>query len=372
MIAKAAAYPPRRSVGVSDQARQHNDVRRRVLAANPTLATLAGPDWRTAIAAVLLLAFYWGVAWGVSKTNWWIVFLAAFFIGQFVHHAAATLVHESAHRLVFRNARAKLAFDLVIEALLTSFSRQLSYQHEHVTSHHAHLGDYEGDWEHEDIFRVAARRLYRQQYPLRSRLLNVGVFVLHLLPYGYFIEALTVPRYLARKTGLPLRDKVRNTGATKPSRGEVRLFFLFSFAVYVGLYLCFGFLGWLFHTWAMSIVLGRWGISIRGQFISEHSGDEPTRSTYAWTNRLFFNTGYHSEHHSFPNVAWSRLPKLKAAAPDAFGVANPHSYFRLWWAQMKAEFDLPKRPSARDPEAVLRRRMPEEVGEARSQPAVAA
>jgi sphingolipid delta-4 desaturase len=42
--------------------------------------------------------------------------------------------------------------------------------------------------------------------------------------------------------------------------------------------------------------------------------------------------GYHNEHHDFPYVAWSRLPKLKAAAPEFYdGLAQCDSWVGVIW-----------------------------------------
>lgn len=346
-----------RAPGISGQARYHNDIRREVLAAHPELSSLNGPDWRTALAALGLLAVQLGMAWAVSRTNFWIVFLAAFFVGQFVYHSAATLVHESAHRLVFRNPKMKLAFDLVLEGVLTTFSRQLFYQHNHITSHHPHLGEYASDYEHEDECRVAARTLYREQNPRRQRWVSAILLVVNLLPYGFALDQIIMHRVMARATKLKRNDYARETGATKPSKGEQVLFFLLSLGVYVGLFLAFGVYGWLYYFWSLSLVMGRWGITSRGQFLAEHPVEDdnvPTRSSYWWGNRIFFNTGYHFEHHSFPNVPWTRLPKLKQAAPDVFKHGNSRSYFRFWWDQVKSDFTAPTRPGGNIPESAAR------------------
>lgn len=71
-----------------------------------------------------------------------------------------------------------------------------------------------------------------------------------------------------------------------------------------------------------------------GQVLAEHpDGDpaRPTRSYYGPWNLVLFNTGYHDEHHTFPSVAWQRLPRLRAAAPDIFDRASDHGYFVYWW-----------------------------------------
>jgi sphingolipid delta-4 desaturase len=358
-----ALAPLRRA---ADDARYHNELRRRVLEAHPEAANLIGPDWRTALFLAGMLAAQWTMAWAVSKTTWWIVFLVALTFGQTLYHSVGVLVHENAHRLIFRNAKARFVCDLLIESIQTSFGAQLIYQHNHITSHHARLGDYEGDYEHEDAYYVNARRLYRAQHPIRYRLMSIGILILHLAPFAIVTDMFFLPTLMGRWTGLPSRDKARKTGASRPSRGELWFFFSYSIAVQLGLYLCFGFLGWLYQVWTMSLVLSRWGASIRGQILSEHYGEDsehPTRSTYWWGNWIFYNIGYHVEHHSLSNVPWTKLPKLRAMAPEIFNISNELNYYGFWWKQVKADFTLPRRISAADPDIIIRRRAAKTVPE---------
>lgn len=258
----------------------HDDLRRRILDEHPEIRRLYGPDVRTALAAPLILAVHWATAWAVSGTNALVVFLTAFFFGQLVMRSAAALVHETAHRLVFAERRLKRLFDVLLEAIL-AVGRQLTYQHEHISSHHPHLGDYERDYEHEDVCRFLARRSFGGKHPRARRALTI-------LELG------------------------------------------------------------VNHVWALSIFLGKCGITNLGQSLSEHPhGDAavPTRSTYWWGNRLLFNTGYHHEHHTFPGVAWTRLPSLKAIAPREFDVASDRSYLEHWWDHVRSDFG----PSRRNP-----------------------
>ena len=134
---------------LSEQSRRHIELRRQVLKDHPEAAALASSDPRGLLGALAILAIYWTSVWLVSQTNVLVVFLAAFFFGQLALHSAGALLHETAHRLVFRDRRAKLGFDLLLEVIMTSFAKQLTYQHEHVSSHHPHLGNYERDYEHE-------------------------------------------------------------------------------------------------------------------------------------------------------------------------------------------------------------------------------
>lgn len=330
---------------ISPQARRHIDLRRQIIKDHPEALALAGPDWRGAPAAVLILAVHWTVLWLVSQTNVLVVFLAAFFVGQVVLHSAAALIHETAHRLVFRHPRGKLLFDLLLETITTSFGRQLTYQHEHVSTHHPFLGVYERDYEHEDVCRFLARRAYRAKHPTRQHLLTAAELVVNLLPFGFlFADKIFLPFY-GHATGRRVKDPERHIGATKAPAAEQRLFIAVSLAVNVFLFLAFGFLGWLFQIWSLSLFLGKCGVTNLGQSLSEHPGDDfdvPTRSTYWWGNLLLFNTGYHHEHHTFPEVAWSRLPKLKALSPDAFA-ANTRSYMRCWWDHVREDFSPSRR-----------------------------
>lgn len=339
--------------GISADARLHNEVRKRVIEQHPEVLKLAGPNWRTVLAGTGLLAIHWTTIYFVAQTNLLVVFAVALCFGQFVYHSASSLVHESAHKLIFRERRAKLAFDLLVEAIITSFSRQLTYQHNHITSHHPHLGEYDGDYEHEDMCRVLARRQHRSANPRRQRWLTIGQLCLHLLPYGFLTEQLVMPRYHANKTGMAKADSARDTGATKPSIGERRLFALFSLGIHIFIFVTFGFLGWLYHVWSLSLFVGRAGVTSIGQYLSEHPGDDteqPTRSTYWWGDKFLFHTGHHYEHHTFPNVSWNNLPKLRKIAPETFNVANTRSYFGFWWDHVKADFDIAIRRSANKPE----------------------
>ena len=52
--------------------------------------------------------------------------------------------------------------------------------------------------------------------------------------------------------------------------------------------------------------------------VNGQGGAAMTFSYYGWTNALFLNVGYHNEHHDFVQVAWTRLPALRALVGDAY------------------------------------------------------
>lgn len=65
-----------------------------------------------------------------------------------------------------------------------------------------------------------------------------------------------------------------------------------------------------------------------GHFIAEHylwdGLEQETYSYYGPLNALAYNVGYHNEHHDFPSIPWTRLPMLKAMAPEVYDVLPSH------------------------------------------------
>jgi sphingolipid delta-4 desaturase len=210
------------------------------------------------------------------------------------------------------------------------------------------MGDYERDYEHGDLCRFLARRSLHGDRPRALRLLTLAELAVHLLPGGFLLADEIFPRLYARATGLTRRDRRRNIGADAVPARDRWLFIGVSLATNVFLFACFGFLGWIYQLWSLSLFLGKWGVTNLGQSLSEHPGDDdlnPTRSSYWWGNFVLMNTGFHHEHHTFPDIAWTRLPQIKRLAPEAFDRAAEHSYFRLWWDHLRTDFG----PSRRNP-----------------------
>ncbi|GBE89087.1 Sphingolipid delta(4)-desaturase [Sparassis crispa] len=67
---------------------------------------------------------------------------------------------------------------------------------------------------------------------------------------------------------------------------------------------------------------------LAGHFIAEHylwdGLEQETYSYYGPLNFFAYNVGYHNEHHDFPAVAWTRLPALRALAPEFYDTLPSH------------------------------------------------
>jgi sphingolipid delta-4 desaturase len=90
-------------------------------------------------------------------------------------------------------------------------------------------------------------------------------------------------------------------------------------------------LAYLFFATVFSIGLHPLG----ARWIQEHyivHEQQETYSYYGPLNAIAFNVGYHNEHHDFMSVPWSRLPAVRATAPEFYDNLYWHrSWSALLW-----------------------------------------
>ena len=63
------------------------------------------------------------------------------------------------------------------------------------------------------------------------------------------------------------------------------------------------------------------------RWLQEHFTADPSQETFDYygpLNLVALNIGYHNEHHDFPDVPWSRLPRLKRMAPEFYDGLKTH------------------------------------------------
>ena len=72
-----------------------------------------------------------------------------------------------------------------------------------------------------------------------------------------------------------------------------------------------------------------------GHTIAEHYEFENRLETYDYIgicNFFNFNVGYHTEHHDFPMIPWTRLPLVRKMAPEFYENLPCHtSYIKVFY-----------------------------------------
>ena len=276
---------------------------RELLRDHPEIRELIGPNpatfwWTAGIVALQIV-----VAWLVADRPWWVVVVVAYTVGAFADHALFVMIHETAHRLVFKRKVPNI-LTAVLANLPQAFPGALSFSKYHL-KHHAFQGVYELDG---DLpFRWEARLVGRS--PFRKALW------LLLFPIFQAIRPWRVKE-------VPLWDRWTATNVVIVVAFDALVWVVLGPKALVYLVLS------LFFSIGLHPLGARW---IQRHYLTTAGGQE-TFSYYGPLNWLAFNVGYHNEHHDFPSVPWNRLPRIRALAPEVYASLASHtSWTRLLW-----------------------------------------
>jgi sphingolipid delta-4 desaturase len=290
-----------RAFSWSDAPEPHIERRRALLSAHPEIRELFGPCPRTKYVCTALVGVQLCAAYLLQDASWWALVLVGYLFGGVVNHALLLAIHELSHNLAFRRPLHNRLFGLFAN-LPIGLPVSATFRHYHLL-HHTHQGV---DGIDTDVPTALEARLSS------SRLRKLVWMALQ--PLFYAIRPLLV---------LP----------KQPTRWE-----LLNLAVQLG----FDALIW--HFWGLraliylplGTILAMGLHPVAGHFLSEHyvfrEGQE-TYSYYGPLNRVTFNVGYHNEHHDFPYVPGSRLPRLRELAAEFYDPLYAHrSWARTIWA----------------------------------------
>jgi sphingolipid delta-4 desaturase len=285
----------------SDAPEPHRDRTKQILRRHPEIRTLIGPSPVTFLCILGLVGLQFGVAWLAADQPLWVVFALAYTVGAFASHGLFVMIHECAHRLVFRRTRPNILAGLVANLPLF-VPGSFSFQKYHL-KHHSSQGVYELDadipseWE--------ARFVGRS--PLRK--------ALWLLLYPVFQTARSF-----RVKEVPPLDAWTLTNLAIQIGVNLAVYVLWGPKAFAYLALA------LFFSIGLHPLGARW---IQRHYLMG-DGEQETFSYYGKLNLLTFNVGYHNEHHDFPSVPWNRLPRIRAIAPEAYADLTAHtSWTRL-------------------------------------------
>lgn len=283
----------------STEPEPHGARRRAILRAHPEVKDLYGPCTRTKYVCAALVAAQLSLAYSLREAPWWLIILVAYAVGGFFSQWLLLANHEISHNLAFKRPLYNRLFGLFIN-LPIGIPIVAAFREYHLM-HHTHQGvdgidtDVPTRWEASWVKGPLTKGLW-----LFGQGLAYGLRPLFMMP-------LPLNRWLVANFVVQLAFDALVYWAW----GERALAYLpISALLTMGL-----------HPMA-------------GHYLTEHYVIAPPQETYSYygpLNALAFNVGYHNEHHDFPYIAGSRLPKLKKLAPEFYDNLVSH---RSWTSML--------------------------------------
>ncbi|XP_045121243.1 sphingolipid delta(4)-desaturase DES1-like [Portunus trituberculatus] len=269
-------------------AEPHASRRKEILKKHPEIKELFGNDsnlkwWVLGLVSFQLLSLF-----VVKDLPWLWVFLLAYCIGGTINHSLMLAIHEISHNLAFGHSKPLSNRFLGIFANLPiALPFSVSFKGYHL-EHHKFQGDEKLDT---DIPTSLEARLFCTTF---GKLIWMS-----LQPLFYALRP--VITYPKTPTLLEIVNNIIQLTCN---------FLVFYY---------FGGKGIFYLAGGSLLAMGLHPVA--GHFISEHymfhKGFE-TYSYYGPLNYVTFNVGYHNEHHDFPYVPGSRLPKVREMAPEYY------------------------------------------------------
>lgn len=260
----------------------------------PQVKKLFGIDTMLAPKVLFLVALQVCMAKVASTIDSFaLLFFLTYTVGGTLNHSLTLGMHEISHNLAFK----RLVYNRVLGVVcnmplgIPSF---VSFKRYHM-DHHKYQGEDGVDSDIPSAFEV---RFFTNAF---SKLIWVI-----LQPFWYALRPVfTVPK-------VPGIGEALNLTAQLSFDAAIVYFFGWKALVYL----------------VAGTLLGMGLHPMAGHFIAEHynfiKGVE-TYSYYGPLNVFSFNVGYHNEHHDFPFVPGSRLPLVRALAPEFYDNLPHHT-----------------------------------------------
>ena len=285
----------------SNTSEPHRIRTKQILKQHPDVRKLIGKNPNTFFFILFLVGFQVTGAWFFSDKPWWIIFAVAYFVGAFADHALFVMIHECAHRLLFKSQAANRLAGIFAN-MPQVFPSSVSFERYHI-KHHSFQGVHELD---ADLPNRWEARLIDNYF--------VGKAIWFLF-YPFF-QAFRVAR---------LKE-------IKPFDGWIALNWGVQILFVATVWYFLGVKAVVFLTDSFFFSVGLHPLG--GRWIQEHyltHGEQETYSYYGPLNAVAFNVGYHNEHHDFPSVPWNKLPQIKNTASVFYdSLASHRSWTKLW------------------------------------------
>ncbi|EPQ53870.1 hypothetical protein GLOTRDRAFT_130935 [Gloeophyllum trabeum ATCC 11539] len=273
----------------------HRSRRQAIMKAHPEVTKLMGYEPLTKYVVLLVVALQLSVAYALRRTHPLspLFLFVAYAVGGTANHNLFLAIHEITHNLAFRGVKANKAL-AVFANLPIGVPYAAAFKRYHI-EHHKYLGE-------DGIDTDLPSRL---ELLCLNNVLGKVIFT----TFQIFFYALR-PGFVRTQT--PTRWHLYNL--------LTELAFDYVLVRTCGAYAMWYLLMSSFFAGSLH--------PLAGHFIAEHYlwdglGQE-TYSYYGPLNIFAYNVGYHNEHHDFPSVPWTRLPALRALAPEFYDTLPSH------------------------------------------------
>lgn len=273
----------------------HATRRVQILKAHPEITKLMGPEWRTKYMVAATVALQVFMAW--LTLNWrWPAFLAAVYVvGATANHSLFLAIHELAHNLGAKSIWANKVIAMTANMPI-GIAYCITFKPYHM-EHHRYQGVEEKDTDIPSLLECYV--ITDSAFGYVDHTFRKAFFMFNQI-FGYALRPMLIKPDLVPKNDpffvLNWMVQIAFDGTMAYCFGpKVMLYFLLS-----------TFFAGSIHPTA-------------GHFLAEHyvmEGETETYSYYGPLNWVTYNVGFHNEHHDFPNIAWSNLPKVREVAPE--------------------------------------------------------
>lgn len=270
----------------------HFQRRKEILEKHPEVKKLFGIDPTLKYKTIVLVVIQMTIALYIGQLHWLPFLLITYFVGATIAQALFLAIHEITHYLAFKSKKHNNILALIANLpIVAPFAISFKIYH---AMHHWDQGK---DGIDADIPLETEAKIFRGFLGKLLWFFNQIIF--------YAFRPILVKRIKLEKW------QIYNI-----------IFQVTAMIIFLP------FAGWAGTLYLLlSLILAGSLHPTSGHFISEHyvfhEGQE-TYSYYGPLNKITFNVGYHNEHHDFPNIPGSRLPQLKATAPEFYD--HLHSY----------------------------------------------
>lgn len=287
---------PQRDYIFSKEDEPHAARRAEILKKYPEIKNLMGYEWKTKYFSTGTVALQIFLAWYTQDWSWPSYFLVLYVVGATATHSLFLAIHELAHNLGAKTTWENRLIGIVANLpILIPYC--VSFKPYHM-EHHRYQG-YEGvDSDVPTPFE--GWLITAHSFGYVDRTCRKALFMFFQI-LAYALRPLFVKPFL-----VPM-DRWLLLNLVACASFDLLIFATLGYKGLLYLFLS-AFLAGSIHPTA-------------GHFIAEHYVMEGTAETYSYygiLNMFAYNVGYHNEHHDFPSIPWSNLPKVRKIAPEFY------------------------------------------------------